>query len=193
MFGVVATQCVEIVALSVAGCLMSVLCSELKLCVIMTVLVVSPFNQNFLRQRKSLRRGWSSSRSSSNPWTHLHPFSMWPSSRAGMNSLFLVFMTLLINCKELKHKADITPYCIWVHLSYGLKYHCFFNIHSFFSLYLLCLSLLLGWYFLHTGFLDGLAIMFISLGTIAWRRWVQLHAPLVVVCVYVYRYANVCL
>lgn len=46
--------------------------------------LLSPFQQNSLRQKKSLKRDLSLSLFSSNPWTPLHLFSMWPSSRAGV-------------------------------------------------------------------------------------------------------------
>lgn len=48
------------------------------------VFMIVVFRQNCRRQRKNLKRGWSSSLSFSNPWTPLRLFSTWPSSRAGL-------------------------------------------------------------------------------------------------------------
>ena len=107
------------------------------------MILYSLLRQNSRRQRKNLKSGWSSSLSFSNPWTPLHLFSMWPSSRAGV-CLCLSFVFTHHPLSFVSHRVTRSSPS--------------------------------------TGLLGGLVIMFTSLETIEWRKWVHVHT-LSIVCI----------
>lgn len=88
--------------------------------------VVSLSQQNFLKLRKSLKRGSSLSLSFSNPWTPLHLYSMWPSSRAGL----CVF-----------YKVSLHPVHTSVYLSFLIMWPCPPYIQVCWTAWRLCLCL----------------------------------------------------